>query len=275
MSKNYLTYPCKVMNITQGYTESYTHSQHNAGSPKDYPWDEACSGSGRDWMYCPCDEIKVMRIVGVGNGYTNTIWLQSTSKALFADGTSDYFTMLITHPNDDDLKKIKSGQLFTRGQQICREGTDGQATGNHFHFSAGKGKYKGNGWVENSKGKWVLTCSVSAFEPEELFYIDPLFTEIRNSKGLNFKKLPDYKLGKYVVDTELLRIRKGPGTEYAYKKFNKLSKKAQKVIKKLTGGKEADGYVKGQEFTVYRIKNERWGYNASGWMCLDYCKRKG
>lgn len=190
MAKNYATYPCKVMNITQGYTGSYTHSQHNTGSPKDYPWDEACSNSGRDWMFCPCDEMKVVRICGVGNGYTNTLWLESTTVVYFADGTSGYLILLITHPNDDDLKKIKKGDIFKRGEKICREGTDGNATGNHFHFSAGKGKMTGNGWKENSKGKWVLTCSESTAKPEQIFYIDPAFTTIKNAKGLKFKELP-------------------------------------------------------------------------------------
>lgn len=271
--KNYLTYPCKTMRITQSYTGTTSHLPHTTGSPKDYPWDEGCVDSGRGKCYCPCDEMKIRRITGVGNTYTNTLWLESTTPVNFADGTEDYCTMLITHPNDDDLRKMYVGQKFKRGDVICREGKDG-ASGYHFHFSAGKGKFEGTGWQLNSRGKYVLNTTGRGYKPEQLFFIDTSFTKVKNSKGLAFKNLPKYKTGKYIVDTELLRIRKGPGTQYAYKKFNKLSKKAQKVIKKLTGGKTADGYVKGQEFTVYKIKNGCWGYNASGWMCLDYCKKR-
>ena len=48
--KNYLTYPCKVMNITQGYIGNYSHEPHTTGSPKDFPWDEACGSTGRSPM---------------------------------------------------------------------------------------------------------------------------------------------------------------------------------------------------------------------------------
>ena len=60
--------------------------------------------------------MKIVKIYGVGASGTNTIWLESTTKVDFADGTNDYITLLITHPNDDDLKRLKKGQTFTRGQ---------------------------------------------------------------------------------------------------------------------------------------------------------------
>lgn len=185
--KNYLTYPCKVMNVTQGYTGNYTHGPHNTGSPKDYPWDEACGDYGRSPMYCPCDEMKIVRIYTKG---TNTLWLESTAKVYFADGTSDYVTLMVTHPNDSDIKGLKVGQKFKRGEPICYEGMDGNATGNHFHFSAGKGKMRGNGWVQNSNKKWVLTTSNGTFKPEKLFYIDPKFTTVKKSNGITLKDLP-------------------------------------------------------------------------------------
>lgn len=269
--KNYLIYPCKTMRITQSYTGTTSHLPHTTGSPKDYPWDEGCSDSGRDWSYCPCDEMIVRRIYGVGTGGTNTLWLQSTSEVVFADGTTDYVTMLITHPNDDDLKKIEVGQIFLRGEKICREGIDG-ATGYHFHFSAGKGQYKGNGWVKNSKGKYVLKTTKGTFKPEKLFFIDPEFTKVINDRGLNFKQLPvEYEPGNYKVIADLLRVRKGAGTKYAYKKFDELSAAAQKRILNLCG-KETDGYVKGLIFKVSKV-SENWGKTPSGWVCLDYCEK--
>lgn len=185
--KNYLTYPCKVMNITQGYNGATSHKPHTTGSPKDYPWDEACGDTKRSPMYCRCDEMIIKKISTAG---TNTIWLESTTKVLFADGTSDYVTLMVTHPNDSDIKRLKVGQKFKRGEIICYEGTDGGATGNHFHFSVGKGKVKGNGWVQNSNNKWVLTTTGGTYKPEALFYIDPEFTTIKKSNGLNFKELP-------------------------------------------------------------------------------------
>lgn len=185
--KNYLTYPVKCMNVTQGYTGNYSHGPHNTGSPKDYPWDEACGDYGRSPMYCPCDEMKIVRIYTTG---TNTLWLESTDKVHFADGTSDYVTLMVTHPNDSDIKRLKVGQKFTRNAIICYEGTDGNATGNHFHFSAGKGKMRGNGWVQNSNKKWVLNCTNGTFKPEQLFYIDRKITTVKNANGIILKDLP-------------------------------------------------------------------------------------
>lgn len=276
--KNYLTYPCDAMRITQNYNGKTSHYTHTIGNIKDYPFDEACKDSGRGYLYCPCDSMKVMRIFGVGSSGTNTIWLESTTKVYFADGTSDYFTMLITHPNDDDLKELKVGQTFTRGEKICKEGING-ATANHLHISGGKGKFKGNGWSCNSYGKYVLTTTNGACKPEKLFYVDLKFTAVITKGGIAFKTLPDsaympeYTTGKYkVTDASILRVRPEPNTSKPYKKFSELSTSAQKKIKALNDGKEADGYVKGLEFTVTKIK-DNWGYNTSGWMCLDYCDK--
>lgn len=189
MKKNYLTYPCKVMNITQGYSGSYSHANHVNGSPVDYPIDEACSDSGRDYFCCPCDAVQVAHIYGVGTGGTNTIWLESAEKVITPSG-EDYVTILITHPNDDDLKKLSVGQKFTRGQQMFREGTDGNATGNHLHIAVGFGRFTGAGWVKNTAGAWVHKSTGAQIKPENAFFIDPDFTTVKSSKGLSFAEIP-------------------------------------------------------------------------------------
>lgn len=271
--KNYLTYPCEVLRITQSYTGATSHLPHTTGYPKDYPWDEGCADGGRSKCYCPCDEMKVKRIYGVGSRGTNTLWLESTSKVVFADGTEDFFTMLITHPNDSDLEKIKVGDKFVRGQFICSEGKDG-ATGNHLHFSAGKGLYKGTGWTKNSKGKYVLTTTAGAYKPEQLFYINKKFTKVVNDRGLGFKKLPEqveYKTGAYIVEADGLNVRKGPGTQYGIVKYSEMTLTAQlQVLRKAK--KKRDCFVKNCKFTVTQVK-DNWGKCKSGWLCLDYCRK--
>ena len=274
--KNYLTYPCKVMRITQNYTGTTSHLPYSTGKPKDYPWDEGCTDTGRDYCYCPCDEMKVKRIYGVGSGGTNTIWLESTSEVLFADGTEGFCTMLIIHPNDDDLKKIKEGQLFKRGEAICREGRDG-CSSYHFHFSAGKGKYSGNGWTKNDNGKYVLTTTKGTYKPEKLFFVDTAFTKVVNTKGIKFKELPEekqkYAPGIYkVTKALLLHVRSGPGTKYGKKKYADLTDDAQKKIKKLAKYK-ANGYVMGLTFSVYETDGD-WGLTPSGWVHLGYCTQQ-
>ena len=276
MNKNYLTYPFRYMKITQNYNGRTSHLSHTTGAPKDYPIDEAGKDSSRDFIYCPCDRMTVKKVYGVGSSGTNTLWLQSTDKVYFADGTADFFTMLITHPNDDDMRKIRKGQTFTRGQAICREGTDGFATGNHLHISAGKGRYKGSGWTKNSKNKWVLTCTEKAEKPENLFFLDTDFTTVLSSGGLDFRTLPEekYTPGTYrVTKAALLHVRTGPGIMYSKKKYYLLTSSARKQIKELIG-RSADGYVKGVVFTVTQV-SDNWGKTPSGWVCLDYCEKTG
>jgi hypothetical protein len=248
---NYLIYPCKTMRITQNYLGKTSHYPHTTGLPSDYPIDEGCEDTGKDKIYCPCDKMKVRRIYGVGTGGTNTLWLESTDKTDFADGTLDYFTMMITHPDDADLKNIRVGDVFTRGQAITKEGRDG-ATANHLHISAGKGKFKGNGWIKNTKGKYVLNCTKGAYKPERLFYINPEFTDVISTGGITFREKPqEYTAGYYKVTASVLNVRKGAGTEY----------------------KKNGSLIKGKKIKITVVKGE-WGKISDGrWVSLKYCRK--
>ena len=195
--KNYLIYPTKIMNITQNYSDNFSHKPNSTGKPiYDYPIDENCGSTGRDYFYCPCDEIVIKRIYGVGSSGANTIWLQSTSKVLFADNTEDYCTILVTHPNDDTLKSLKVGQTFKRKEKMFLEGKDGNATGNHFHISVSKGKFVYSGWKKNNLNAWCITGK--PIKPEEAFFIDREFTTIKKTAGLKFKDMPKIEVPKPV-----------------------------------------------------------------------------
>lgn len=186
--KNYLTYPTKKMFISQSYTGNFSHNKSSQGNPKDFPIDESCGDSGRDYFFCPCDEVIVKRIYGVGAKGTNTIWLQSTSPVILANGSESYVTIMVVHPNDDTLKNIKTNQRFKRGAKMFLEGNDGHATGNHFHISVSASKYVSGGWQENDKGAWVIKGN--PIKPEDAFFIDENFTTVKKNNGLTFKKLP-------------------------------------------------------------------------------------
>lgn len=280
----YLTYPFKTMTITQSYTGLTSHYPHTKGNYIDYPVDEGGKDTGRDPFYAPC-KLKIVRIYGVGNGGTNTIWLESTEKVKLANGKTDYITLMLTHPNDSDLKRLKVGQTFKKGDIICYEGTDG-ATGNHIHMSIGMGKMTGTGWAQNSNGKWVLTCENGAIKPENAFYVDKNFTTVKDAKGLKFKDLPKetttktstaattakYTAGNYkVTKAAVLNVRTGAGTSYAKKTYSQLTADAQKKILTIAGYK-ANGYVKGLTFTALEVKGD-WGRTPSGWVNLTYCER--
>lgn len=268
---NYATYPLKNMRITQNYKGTTSHKPHTQGNYKDYPIDDGGKDTSREGVYCPCDEIKIVRLYGERNKGTNTIFFESTSECVFPDGTSDYLCGLITHSNDTDLAKLEVGQKIKRGKLICNEGTDG-GVGMHTHLAFGKGKLLGNGWRLNNKGKYVLYCSGGAFKPEKLLYVDKKFTKVISSKGLTFKELPAYKKGIYKVTADVLNVRTGTGTNYTKKVFGQLTPNAQMQIKKLNGGKSANGLVKGCTCTVSQVK-DNWGKIPSGWICLDYCER--
>lgn len=264
------------MRITQTYIGKTSHLPHTTGSPKDYPIDEGGADTGRDFIYCPSDEMIVKRVYGTFSGGTNTIWLESKEKVCFADGSEDYCVLMITHPNDDDLRKISVGQVFRRKEKICREGSDG-ASANHLHLSVGKGKNSGNGWVKNSNGKWVLTVTGKAMKPENAFFIDESFTKIISTKGLSFKTLQEekkekvYPLGNYkVTKANVLNVRKAPDVLSEKVLFEEMTENARRKILKLSGQK-MNGYVRGLVFTAFEIK-DNWARTPSGWVCLDYCE---
>lgn len=174
---NYLTYPTTVMKITQNHTEG-NHKNHT-----DYPFDEACADSGRSAFLCPCDEMKILRIYTAG---VNTVWLQSTTPVTMPVGKSRV-VMMVEHPEDDDLKNLKVGQIFRRGQTVFREGKDG-AAGNHFHISVGTGEMRGNGWEQNKAGAWVLTVTGACLKADEAFFVSGV--NIMRSAGYGFAALP-------------------------------------------------------------------------------------
>ena len=195
--KNYLIYPTKIMSITQNYADNFSHKPNSTGKPiYDYPIDENCGTTGRDYFCCPCDEVEIKRIYGVGASGANTIWLQSTNKVVFANGEEDYCTILVTHPNDDTLKSLKVGQTFKRKEKMFLEGKDGNATGNHFHISVSKGKFVPTGWKKNNLGAWCITGK--PVKPEDAFFVDLEFTTIKKTNGLTFKTLPKIEVPKPV-----------------------------------------------------------------------------
>lgn len=274
----YLTYPFRTMRITQNYNGSTSHYGHSHGAPKDYPIDEGGSDGGRDPIYAPCKLI-IRRIWGVGTDGVNTLFCESANKVKLANGKTDYVSFQITHPNDSDLRRLKVWQTIAKGAVLCYEGTDG-ASGNHIHLSVGRGKLSGNGWVKNSRGKWVLTTTGGTLKPEAAFFVDPKFTKIVNNGGINFKQMPaakkaaknaKYAPGVYRVTTNLLYVRSGAGTDNPKLPFTYLTADARAQILKLNGGKYADGFVRGVLFTVNETDGS-WGKCPSGWVCLDYCE---
>ena len=213
---NYLTYPLKIMKITQGYSDNYSHRAHNTGNPKDYPIDDNGGSSKKDaYFYCPCDEMIVKKIYGIGTTAGNTLWLESTTPVITPTFT-DYVGIIIVHPNDESFKDIYVGKKYKRGEKIILEGDDGKATGPHFHISVGRGKFKGTGWEQNSNGIWIIKTTEGAVKPQEAFFIDKSFTTVKDTKGIDFTYLnnDEEKDKNEMYVTKSLNVRYGPGTNY-------------------------------------------------------------
>lgn len=188
MEKEYAIYPFRTMNITQNYDEG-NHIPHwkNSKDHSDKPWDEACEDSGRSYFE-PQNDFIIEEVLGLNTSTTNTVRLKSVNKLYIPyKNEPDYLYITLTHMNEDNLKQVKKGDILKKGTKILREGTDGNATGNHFHITANLGKYYG--LLKNSNGKWCYTYAKSLL-PEEAFYLDESYTKIKNSKNRPFKIKP-------------------------------------------------------------------------------------
>lgn len=216
---NYFIYPMKYMRITQSYNGTTSHKLHwyNSKNYKDYPIDDGGRDTGRDGIYCPCDEMIVTEIKGVGNNkVTNTIWLVSTTKVK-TPTFNDIAFMTLTHSNDSDFKNIKVGTKFKRGELIVKEGTNVNVP-NHIHMTFGRGSSKG--WVTNSNKKVVIKGDTK--KPEEVCYVDTSFTIIKNAGGIKWINKPeiigtpvkrDVYLDQIKINVSNLRARTSPDGE--------------------------------------------------------------
>ena len=193
-----MTYPLQYMRITCRYDEA-SHRKHCinvADGNIDYPIDDGGKDTGRDPIYCPCDEMRVTAIKGVGGSSTNTMWLVSTTPVVTPTFTDIAF-MTLTHSNDSDFSNIKVGDIFKRGDIICYEGTDG-TTANHIHLTCGRGS--SDNWIQNSNGSWVMVGDTK--RPEDVFYIDRSFTEEIWGGYLIWNDLPQQQILKVGTPVE-------------------------------------------------------------------------
>ena len=196
--KEIALYPFEYMRITQRHDEG-NHLAHwkPTTNYSDKPWDEACQDGGRSY-FVPQNDFKVEEKFGSqASGYSVRLASLFKLKMPYKD-EPDILYLTLTHLNNDDYSKIQVGQIIHKGEKIIREGTSGQASGNHFHVTANTGKYYG--CKQNSNGKWVF-CYKKSLLPNEAFYVDTTKTIIINAKkydfiGVNYKK---YMQGKEVI----------------------------------------------------------------------------
>lgn len=80
-----------------------------------------------------------------------------------------------------------------------------------------------------------------------------------------------YTTGRYVVNTDVLTVRTGPGTDNKWLLYSELTENAQKQVLEKCSYKP-NGLCRGVYIDVIKVE-ENWGKIPSGWICLDYCKK--
>lgn len=194
-------FPSKHMRITQGYEEG-THVDS-------FAIDNGGADTGIEDIYAPFTGI----IKKIYPNDANEVWLESKEKVEYPDGTVDYMTIMFAHCNNVD--HLFLGKEIKQNEPFYKEGTKGNATGNHCHIECGKGKFQGAGWYKNTSGFWSIN---NKKKPEECLWIDDSIIII-NSHGYNFKKISTKTVDKSIqeekkISTENVdKIFKAPKTD--------------------------------------------------------------
>jgi len=120
-------FPSGTLNVTQGAYDHYSHQKQNALDIT------TTNGS----VYAPFTG----KIVRIDRGYSryNTVWLESSDKVVFADGSIDYMTVVFMH--DNNVSDLSVGQILTQGEYFYDMGVAGGATGPHVHIAVIRGQY--------------------------------------------------------------------------------------------------------------------------------------
>lgn len=160
-------FPMRYLRITQAYGKN-TYS-HKYG----YPIDNGGKDLGKDGAWAPFDGV-IKKIWANGN----SVWLESSNKVLYADGTKDFMTVMFTH--DDDVSNLKVGQKIKQWVTFYQEGQK-NADGNHVHIEVTKGKFTGTGWYQAPNGQWVTN---NPYRPERAFTLKDI--TILNGGGLKW-----------------------------------------------------------------------------------------
>lgn len=109
-------------------------------------------------------------------------------------------------------------------------------------------------WARIGENRWVSVAYLSSINP--------------NKKATSTQKT--YTTGKYKVSTNI-HVRMGAGTNYKAKTYKQLTQNAR-YQNKLCGNYYYNGYKKGVICNITKVHGN-WGKTASGWICLDYCKK--
>ncbi len=261
-------YPVLYMRITQGYM---------IGSHKGYyAVDDGCSDTAKDYMVAPFSGT----VKQIYPQYENQVFFESDNPVLFADGTEDYATVMLSHQDSPMSYGMAIGKHYNQGEKIYVEGGryagKNGAIATHVHLEFARGKY--TGWHKNEYGYY---CINNGKKPEECCFIDDSYHILYNY-GYNFKKveaLDEYTTGNYITLFNM-NVRSGAGTDKAILKVKDLTEDG----KEHATSKRANDVAVYKEKTVFTAKeiinkdSSVWAKSPSGYICLKdssqiYCEK--
>lgn len=146
---------CSSLYITQGAYDIYSHQMQNAL--------DMTPIEGR--AFAPFNGV----IVNMDPGYytCNAVWLESTSKVRYADGTYDYMTVCFMH--DNDISNLYVGMGLKQGDWFYDSGTAGNSTGAHIHVAVYRGQY--NPYTMRV-GTGDVFVEDAFFLPDDIYFIN-------------------------------------------------------------------------------------------------------
>lgn len=135
---------------------------------------------------------------------------------------------------------VKNNEIVEKGKTLGYMSDTGYTFGAHLHF-------------EMSKANKIINPLPYLKDEKQIIPYGG------NNRGEN-----------YIVIVPVLTVRKGPGTNYDFVRYDDLTQNAKEQMAKHINYK-ANGYVKNMEFTALETvkkAGEKWARTPSGWVCI-------
>lgn len=184
----------------------------------------------------------------------NTVYVSKSSFKMYGNA-KNYWIFSNDNGKGTNVSKYSAGQYLHIEKPVGIAYTDGYKaiidTGNDQFWIETKylqnNKIVGNGylaWVSGSDCLIDIGVQIWCKETELSTNTNTVINVVNQTVSSK------YTTGNYRTNSNL-KVRSGPGTKYKIKKT----------------------YKKGTVFTALEIKNN-WARTPSGWVCLDYCRKK-
>lgn len=169
------------------------------GYMDDYPYRKATDivdpNAAKANVYAPFD----CKVVYLYSGDGNAVVIESIEPVYFADGTTDYMTIMVAH--DNDISDIKKGNTYRQGEVFYQQGNAGIGTGNHVHVEIARGAFSKSNGI--SIWSWMRDKSRVVDIDDALYLYSN--TNIKNDGGYTWHtlKATTISLNKYSLNMKL------------------------------------------------------------------------